>query len=108
VAIFGRHDTLQFRILQSQIGASLPDLPAHYIPSPQAFAEAVYRGHAYGAIPDLQSTEWLKSGELIEVTPKYENVRLYWHCWNISSRLLDELGECLRLVAKEVLVQEDM
>lgn len=105
-AIFGRHDALQFRLLKQALGSKLPPLPAHYVPSPEAFAEAVYRGHAYGAIPDQQSRDWLKRGELVEVIPQQENVRLYWHCWNISSELLQELEQCLMLVTREVLVQE--
>ncbi|WP_020674976.1 LysR family transcriptional regulator ArgP [Geopsychrobacter electrodiphilus] len=106
-AIFGRHDALQFRLLSKVLGPKLPPLHAHYVPSPEAFADAIYRGLAYGAIPDLQSKAWLDKGELVEVIPQQENVRLYWHCWNLSSELLNELGECLREVAKDVLVQED-
>ncbi len=106
-AIFGRHDALQFRLLNKALGPKLPLIPAHYVPSPEAFAEAVIRGHAYGAIPDLQSAPWLASGELVEVIPQHENVRLYWHCWNIASDLLEELERCLRQVARQVLVQED-
>jgi len=107
-AIFGRYDALQFRLLSKVLGPKLPPLQAHYVPSPEAFAEAIYRGLAYGAIPDLQSKDWLAKGELVEVIPQHENVRLYWHCWNLSSELLDELGACLRQVAREVLVQEDI
>jgi LysR family transcriptional regulator (chromosome initiation inhibitor) len=107
-AIFGRHDALQFRLLHQALGPKLPLLPAHYVPSPEAFAEAVYRGHAYGAIPDQQSEAWLKKGELVEVIPEQENVRLYWHCWNIASDLLDDLEGCFKKVAKLVLYQEDV
>ena len=107
-AIFGRHDALQFRLLRQALGSKLPVLPAHYIPSPEAFAEAIYRGHAYGAIPDQQSEVWLQKGELIEVIPQHENVRLYWHCWNISSELLEDLEGCFKRVAKQVLYQEDL
>ncbi len=107
-AIFGRQDALQFRILRQALGTKLPVLPAHYIPSPEAFAEAVRCGLAYGAIPDQQSEGWLKKGELIEVTPAREMVRLYWHCWNLSSELLDELEGCIKKVAREVLFQEDV
>lgn len=106
-AIFGRHDTLQFRLLHQALGTQPPLVPAHYIPSPEAFAEAVYRGHAYGAIPDQQSEAWLQTGQLVEVIPQHEYVRLYWHCWNISSELLDDLEACLKKVARQVLLQED-
>ncbi len=107
-AIFGRHDALQFRILHQVLGPKLPILPAHYIPSPEAFAEAVHRGQAYGAIPDQQSEDWLKKGELVEVTPEREMVRLYWHCWNLSSELLNDLETCLRKVAGQVLYMEEL
>ena len=105
-AIFGRHDALQFRLLRQALGAKLPILPAHYIPSPEAFADAVYRGHAYGAIPDQQSAAWLESGELVELLPQREHVRLFWHCWNITSSLLADLEKCLCEVACGVLLQE--
>lgn len=108
VAIFSRHDALQFRLLQQVLGPKLPLIPAHYVPSPEAFAEVVYRGHAYGALPDLQSAGWLAAGELVEVIPQQEPVRLYWHCWNLASDLLQELEQCLRRVARQVLVQEEI
>ncbi len=108
VAIFGRHDALQFRLLNQAL-ATKPQLgPAHYIPSPEAFAEAVYRGHAYGAIPDQQSEAWLQNGELLEMIPQHEYVRLYWHCWNISSELLEDLERCFKKVASQVLYQEEL
>ncbi len=107
-AIFGRHDALQFRLLRQALGSKPPIVPAHYVPSPEAFAEAVYRGHAYGAIPDQQSEVWLQKEDLVEVIPQHENVRLYWHCWNISSELLDDLEGCFKRVAREVLFQEDL
>jgi LysR family transcriptional regulator (chromosome initiation inhibitor) len=107
-AIFSRNDALQFRLLKRALGPNLPLIPAHYVPSHEAFAEAVTRGHAYGAIPDLQSAPWLASGELVEVIPQHEDVRLYWHCWNIASDLLKDLERCLGQVARQVLVQEDL
>ena len=107
-AIFGRHDALQFRLLRQVLGPKLPMVPAHYIPSPEAFLEAVRRGYAYGAIPDQQSEPWLRNSELIQVTAGQENVRLYWHCWNLASDLLDDLEKCLRQVARQVLHQEDL
>ena len=108
VAIFSRHDALQYRLLRQVLGPKLPVVPAHYIPSPEAFIEAVRRGHAYGAIPDQQSDPWLQNGELVEVTSGQEDVRLYWHCWNIASDLLDDLEQCLRRVALRVLYQESL
>ena len=108
VAIFGRDDALQFRLLQQALGPELPLLPVHYVPSSEGFAEVVRRRIAYGALPDQQSATWLQTGEMVEVIPQRENVRLYWHCWNISSELLKDLENCLRRVAKEVLVQEEV
>jgi LysR family transcriptional regulator (chromosome initiation inhibitor) len=108
IAIFNRQDALQYRLLKRRFGPELPPTPAHYIPSPEAFLEAVYRGFAYGAIPDLQSGERLQSGELVEIIPQREHVHLYWHCWNLSSQLLKDLEDCLYQVAREVLVQEEV
>jgi LysR family transcriptional regulator (chromosome initiation inhibitor) len=107
-AVFGRHDALQFRLLRQELGQSLPVIPAHSVPSPEAFAEAIRRGQAYGALPDQQSEGWRAAGELIEVSTSREPVRLFWHCWNITSDILGELEKCLRHVTRRVLWQEEL
>ena len=107
-AIFGPHDALHFRLLRQALGPQLPLVPAHYVPSPEVFAEAVCRGQAYGALPDQQSAPWLRSGKLVAVIPQVEAVRLYWHCWNIASDLLRDLEACLRRVAGRELEQEEL
>jgi len=107
-AIFGRHDALQFRLLHQDLGQNLPVIPTHSVPSPEAFAEVIRRGLAYGALPDQQSEGWRAAGELMEVSASREAVRLYWHCWNIASDVLAQLEKCLRQVTRQVLWQEEL
>jgi LysR family transcriptional regulator (chromosome initiation inhibitor) len=42
----------------------------------------------------------LDAGELVNVVPQHRlPVALYWHCWNLSSEVLDALSDALRTAA---------
>jgi LysR family transcriptional regulator (chromosome initiation inhibitor) len=42
----------------------------------------------------------LDAGELVNVVPHHRlPVALYWHCWNLSSEVLDALSDALRAAA---------
>lgn len=89
--IFNRKDRLHHYFLQQQLGQVPVRLPAHQIPAPEQFLHAIIDGYAYGMVPDWQSTQLCRSGELIELVAKREfPVQLYWHCWNLDSPPLQE------------------
>ena len=94
--IFNRKDNLHTIVLKKVFKKTISHLPAHYVPSTEKFAEFIIKGHAYGVIPDEQSSVFLSSGELIDLAPDHNiPVELYWHCWNIKSKLLQKFTEAL-------------
>ena len=100
--IFNRKDNLHAMVLKRVFNKFFKQIPAHYVPSTEKFAEFVVNSYAYGVIPDEQSRELLRSGELIDLAPKNNiPVELYWHCWNIKSELLSIFTETL-LTAAEI------
>lgn len=94
--IFNRSDQLHQQFFK-QIRMDLPDpLPIHYLPSSEKFVDFIASGLAYGMLPDQQSRELLKTGALMDLDPTCQvQVKLFWHCWNLKSRLLDRLTEYL-------------
>lgn len=100
--IFNRKDTLHQAVLNMFFKKGVPVVPAYYIPSTEKFAELIIKGHAYGVIPDEQCKECLQSGALVELAPDHHvSVDLYWHCWNLKSRLLKEFTAALKKDPKE-------
>lgn len=104
--VFNRKDELQSRVLQRALGGTLPDeIPIHYIPSSEQFMAFIAAGMAYGMVPDIQSQELLDSGRLVDLLPMHHaKVPLYWHCWNIKSRLLESFSQ--HLVSKASILLE--
>ncbi len=94
--IFNRKDNLHAMVLKSVFNKSFKQIPAHYVPSTEKFAEFIIKSLAYGVIPDEQSKELLGNGQLADLAP-YHNipVKLYWHCWNIKSELLSMFTKTL-------------
>jgi LysR family transcriptional regulator (chromosome initiation inhibitor) len=58
------------------------------------FVDFIRAGLAYGAMPEQQSRQPLHEKQIIELVPDYRmTVSLYWHCWNLDSRLLKLLTD---------------
>ncbi len=94
--IFNRKDNLHSTLLEKIFNKLIKDIPAHYIPSTEKFAEFILNGHAYGVIPDEQSKELIRQGRFVDLAPEiYIPVDLYWHCWNLKSELLDKFTTSL-------------
>lgn len=102
--LFNREDGLHGRMIAA---LSLPDagpFPAHYIPSYERFGDAIPSGLGYGMLPDQQSAAHRAAGRLVDLAPgRWLSVPLYWHCWNIRSRLLERLTAHLVRTAAELL-----
>lgn len=79
-------------------------LPAHYLPSSEKFVDFIAAGLAYGMLPDQQSRDFFKQGRLVDLTPGGQvTVKLYWHCWNLKSMLLEDFTDHLVRCAGAVL-----
>jgi LysR family transcriptional regulator (chromosome initiation inhibitor) len=90
LVIFNRRDELHLQYFNRALGHVPTPLPGHYLPSSERFVDFIGSGLAYGMLPDQQSATLLAAGHLVDLWPAcHVPVRLYWHCWNLKSRLLD-------------------
>jgi LysR family transcriptional regulator (chromosome initiation inhibitor) len=103
--IFNRKDTLHHKLFQRVFGKVPTDLPAHYIPSSERFADAIAMGLGYGMLPRQQSDPLVGAGRLVELLPEHKvPVDLYWQCWKLKSLPLEQftdqlIGEAKRLLS---------
>lgn len=96
VAEFSHKDQLQNRYLQQFFGLEPHEYSRHRIPSSQAFCGVIVRGLACGMVPDQQGRALLEAGEAVDMAPgRYLAVPLYWHVWNLGSRLIRQLTDVL-------------
>jgi len=104
--IFNRKDDLHNKIFSQALGEIPAPLPAHYVPSSAKFAHFISSGFAYGMLPDQQSQPLEETGGIRNLAPGCAvAVKLYWHCWNLESRLLTKLYQTLVNNAAGLLVQ---
>ncbi|WP_027359805.1 LysR family transcriptional regulator ArgP [Desulforegula conservatrix] len=104
--IFDRHDELHHKLLFQALNEAPSFFPNHYVPSVEKFADFISLGLAYGMLPDQQSASLVKAGKMINLSPDcHVPVKLYWHCWNLKSDLLEKLTKHLIRKAKTVLVK---
>ena len=102
--LFSRKDELQAKLFRRIFPDPPSKIPTHYFPSSEKFVDFITLGLAYGMLPDVQSKPLLKSGRLIELAPAGPvPIKLYWHCWNLKSRLLNRFTTNLVKQAKSVL-----
>ena len=94
--IFNRKDDLHNKLFNRFLGQKPVPLPAHYVPSSEKFADFIAAGFAYGMLPDQQSRPLEETGRIVNLAPDDKvAVKLYWHCWNLESRLLKTLSKTL-------------
>ncbi|WP_300465173.1 LysR family transcriptional regulator ArgP [Desulfobacula sp.] len=94
--IFDRKDDLHHKLLHQALEEVPAAIPTHYVPSVEKFAEFIALGLAYGMLPDQQSMPLVRSGQLVDLSPGcHVSVKLYWHCWNLKSDLLEKLTQHL-------------
>jgi len=101
---FNRKDQLQHSFVEQSFGLQRVVLKQLFVPSSEGQIRAVRAGWGVSVVPDLGVREALASGELVNVAPRHRlGVALYWHCWNLSSEVLDSLSSALRTAAKRSL-----
>jgi len=104
--IFDRKDDLHYKLLYQAFGEVPASIPTHYVPSIEKFAECIVLGLAYGMLPDQQSTPLINTAKVVSLLPDCGvSVKLYWHCWNLKSDLLEKLTRGLTCKAKTLLEQ---
>jgi LysR family transcriptional regulator (chromosome initiation inhibitor) len=95
--IYNHKDDLHGKFLEMKFKADcIREVPAHYFPSPEQFVGILLAGQAYGMGPDLQILPHLENGSLVDLDPEnHLGVSLYWHRWNLDSRLLDDFSKAI-------------
>lgn len=103
--VFDRKDDLQAVFLQRELGLPAGCTPTHFIPSSDAFVQAIRLGLGYGLVPQLQAQTLLASGELLDLVPgKSVDVALFWHTWRVQSPRMERLSAQLLLAAGQMLL----
>ncbi len=102
--IFNRKDQLHIKLFQLALGQVPDSIPAHYVPSAEKFVDFIAMGLGYGMLPRQQSQPFTGNGRLVDLAPDHTiPVKLYWHCWNLNSKLLVKFTRQLILGAKALL-----
>ncbi|MGS2809351.1 LysR family transcriptional regulator ArgP [Nocardia sp. MW-W600-9] len=102
---FDRKDDLQFRHVGRQ--SNLPiDPPMHFVPSSNAFGDAVRLGMGWGMLPDLQTEKDRAAGTLVNINGRaHIDVPLYWQQWKLDSPALSETAAAIVAAAADKLIQ---
>jgi len=103
---FNRKDDLQSEFVGRAFGLKRVALSQLYVPSSEGQVRAVLAGWGVSVVPELQVREHLQSGRLVDIAPGHVLlVKLYWHCWNLDSAVLDALTGALTSAAAAALMQ---
>ncbi|WP_439112333.1 LysR family transcriptional regulator ArgP [Hydrogenophaga sp.] len=104
---FNRKDNLQHGFVSQAFGLPRVMLKQLFVPSSEGQVRAVQAGWGVSVLPELRVRELLASGELVNLAPRHRlGVALHWHCWNLSSDVLDALSTALRNAAAYSLTQK--
>lgn len=91
---FTRRDELNVKLFNQIFKTTPKGMPIHYAPTSVMFINLLKNGIGYGVLPDQQSKELIDSGSIVDLFPgDAVCVRLFWHCWNLKSRLLQSLSK---------------
>jgi len=97
---FNRKDYLQHAFVTQSFDLPRVGLKQLFVPSSEGQVRAVQSGWGVSVLPELQVRDLLVSGEMVNLAPRHRlSVALYWHCWNLSSDVLDSLSTALREAA---------
>ena len=97
---FNRKDHLQHEFVSRAFGLPRVMLKQLFVPSSEGRVRAVQAGWGVSVLPELQVRDLIANGELVNLAPRHSlSVALYWHCWNLSSDVLDALSTALRQAA---------
>lgn len=101
--VFNQDDRLQERWVKRLLRRTLP-LPAHRLPSSDAFVRAALADMGWGMNPLPLVAPLLASGALVELLPERSlDIPLYWQYATLEALVLQHLSDCvLRHAAQEL------
>jgi LysR family transcriptional regulator (chromosome initiation inhibitor) len=99
---FNRKDHLQHAFVTQAFKLPRVMLKQLFVPSSEGQVRAVLAGWGASVVPQLLVKDLLARGDLVNVAPRHRlGVALHWHCWNLSSDVLDALTVALRQAAAD-------
>lgn len=102
--IFNRKDELHHRLLKRAFGRVPKQFPINYIPSTEQFARFIEKDLGYGMLPEQQVKSLLAAGCMVDIAPEHTfQIKLYYHCWNLKSKLLQKIATVMTENAKSLL-----
>jgi LysR family transcriptional regulator, chromosome initiation inhibitor len=100
---YDRKDRLQARWVRSVCKRKV-DVPAHWLPSIQAFVDAGVAGIGWGVNPLLLVHAQLRAGTLIELVPgRTLSVPLFWQHTRLQMPMLARLSRAVMAAARSTL-----
>ena len=104
VVVFDRKDDLQDRFLRGLAPRRAPGRARHYMPSSEAFVDAVAAGLGWGMIPEVQAARHLSAGTLVDLAEdRAVDVPLYWQQWKLDSPALAAVADAVAREAARAL-----
>ncbi len=101
---FNRKDDLQTQFVANALGLRRVALVQRFVPSSEGQVRAVLAGWGASVVPRLQVQGLLARGDLVNLAPATAlPVRLYWHCWNLDSAVIDRMTDALQNGARQAL-----
>ena len=102
---FNRKDDMQAEFVARCLGLRNVSLQHQILlPSCEAQVRAVRAGWGIGVLPELLVQPALQAGDLVNVAPGHAlAIALYWHCWNLESRVLARVSQALLHKAQQLL-----
>ncbi|WP_114088089.1 LysR family transcriptional regulator ArgP [Thalassospira profundimaris] len=102
---FSEHDELQNLFFYRFFGLEPGEFPAHTMPSSQGFVAMAEQGIAYAVVEEHQAEAGLAAGRLVQPCPHVIERPLFWHHWNMESRLLSRVTDIVCDEARRFLRQ---
>ncbi|MFM2052974.1 MAG: hypothetical protein RL456_1011 [Pseudomonadota bacterium] len=111
--VFNRKDDAQALWVARAFGVTEPRLPTRYVPSSEAYVQAVERGWGIGVAAWPLVEARVAAGALVVLHPQVQvPVALHWHQWKLAGEaapagaggppgLLDRIGAALAAVAPQ-------
>ena len=102
---FNRKDDMQAEFVARFLGLKKLSLQHQILlPSCEAQVRAVRAGWGLAVLPELLVQPALQAGDLVDAAPGHAlPIALYWHCWNLESRVLTRVSQALLSKARELL-----
>ncbi|AXB43203.1 LysR family transcriptional regulator ArgP [Amycolatopsis albispora] len=106
VVLFDRRDDLQDRLTRKLTRGRGAGSRRHYVPSSEAFVEAVAAGLGWGMVPVAQAGPYLRAGTLADLAPEQAiDVPLYWQQWKLDSPALAATADAVATAAAAALTR---